>query len=68
MRGTWGIEIRGYLGFRGSRRVLGRWKDTEVRDLRLTVDDAPLRVAFLAAFAFASFESEGLAAAYHSKG
>jgi len=62
MRGAWGIEVRGYLGVRGSRRVLGRWKETEVRDLRFTVEDAPLRAAFLAAFAFASFESDGLAA------
>ena len=62
MRGTWGIEVRGYLGVRGKRRVFGRWKETEVRDLRLMVEDAPFNAAFLAAFAFESFESEGLLA------
>lgn len=33
-----------------------------MRDLRLIVDDAPFRAAFLAALALASFESAGLAA------
>ena len=29
IRGAWGIDLRGYLGLRGRRRVLGRWKETE---------------------------------------
>lgn len=28
-RGAWVIDLRGYLGLRGKRRVLGRWKETE---------------------------------------
>lgn len=33
IRGAWGTDLRGYLGSRESRRVLGRWKETEVRFL-----------------------------------
>lgn len=34
-RGTWGMDLRRYLGERESWRVLGRWKLVEVRTLRL---------------------------------
>jgi hypothetical protein len=54
--------VRGYFGLRGSRSVLGLWKDTDVRVLRLMVEDAPFRAAFLAFLALESFESEGFAA------
>lgn len=40
------MDFLGYLGERGRRRVLGRWKETEVRVLRLMVEEAPLRAAF----------------------
>jgi len=33
-RGTWGIDLRGYLGVRDSWRVFGRWNVVEVRILR----------------------------------
>lgn len=33
-RGTWGIDLRGYLGARESVRVFGRWKLVLVRTLR----------------------------------
>lgn len=33
-RGTWGTDFRWYLGVRGSRRVLGRWKVVVCRILR----------------------------------
>lgn len=51
MRGAWGIDFRGYLGCRDNRRVLGRWKETEVRTLRILLPEVPLRAAFLAAAA-----------------
>ena len=59
MRGMCGTDFRGYRGFRGRRSVLGRWKETEVRTLRRVWDEVPLRTAFFAALAFASW---GLAA------
>lgn len=48
------MDFRGYLGSRGRWRVRGRWKETEVRTLRLMVDDAPFNAAFFAVLAFAS--------------
>jgi hypothetical protein len=53
IRGAWGTEVRGYLGFRGRRRVLGRWKETEVRFLRCACEFVPARAAFFAALALA---------------
>lgn len=47
-RGAWGIDLRGYLGFRANCKVLGRWKETEVRTLRILFPLVPLRAAFLA--------------------
>jgi len=55
--------VRGYFGVRGSRSVLGLWKDTDVRVLRLMVEDAPLRAAFLA---FLALESADFAAFFSS--
>jgi len=52
--GTWLTLFLGYLGSRGSRRVLGRWKETEKRCLREEWEWAPWRAAFLAALALAS--------------
>jgi hypothetical protein len=52
--GACGIDLRGYLGSLASLRVLGRWKDTECRVLRLDVEWAPWRAAFLAALALLS--------------
>ena len=48
------MDFRGYLGLRGRRRVRGRWKETDVRTLRLMEEDAPLSAAFFAVLAFAS--------------
>jgi hypothetical protein len=59
IRGAWGTDFLGYLGALASRRVLGRWKETEVRIFRWAVDEVPLRAAFLAALALTS---EGLPA------
>lgn len=53
-RGAWATDFRGYLGARGRRRVLGRWKETEVRTLRCEVPEVPLRAAFFAALALES--------------
>jgi hypothetical protein len=50
------MDLRGYFGFLGSRRVLGRWNDTEYLTLRLVVECAPTRAAFFAVFALASFD------------
>ena len=58
--GRWWTDFRGYLGARGRRRVLGRWKVTEVRTFRTEVDWVPFKAAFLAALALTSW---GLAAA-----
>jgi hypothetical protein len=54
IRGAWGIDFLGYLGFRASRRVLGRWKETEVLVFLWATELVPLRAAFLAALALAS--------------
>lgn len=48
------MDFRGYLGLRGRRRVFGRWKETDVRTLRVEVELVPLRAAFFAVWAFAS--------------
>ena len=58
--GKWLTDFRGYLGARARARVLGRWKETEVRTFRTEVELVPLRAAFLAALALTS---AGLAAA-----
>ena len=55
IRGAWGIDLRGYLGSRERRRVLGRWKETDVRTLRAEWECAPWRAAFFAALALLSF-------------
>ena len=55
IRGAWLIDLRGYLGSRGSRRVLGRWKETDDRILRAAWECAPWRAAFFAALALLSF-------------
>ena len=65
IRGRWGTLFRGYLGSRASRRVFGRWKETEVRTLRMVWDWVPFRAAFLADLALASW---GLAAAKREDG
>jgi len=54
------MDFRGYRGVRGSRRVVGRWKVTDVRVFRTECDWVPLSAAFLAALALTSW---GLAAA-----
>jgi hypothetical protein len=54
-RGAWGTLFRGYLGSRGRRRVLGRWKDTLKRSLRALCEWAPWSAAFFAALALLSF-------------
>jgi hypothetical protein len=67
MRGWWGMDLRGYFGTRGSLRVFGRWKETDVFVLRLMVEEAPFKAAFLAVFAFESFDSPAFPAVYRSK-
>lgn len=47
-RGREGTDLRAYMGLRANRKVLGRWKWTEVLTLR-ELDFTPL-VAALAAF------------------
>lgn len=54
------MDFRGYRGVRGSLRVVGRWKVTEVRTFRTEWDWVPLSAAFFAALALTSW---GLAAA-----
>ena len=54
IRGAWGMDLRGYLGLRARRRVLGRWKETEVRTLREECACVPWSAAFFAALALAS--------------
>jgi hypothetical protein len=49
------MDFRGYLGSRGRRRVLGRWKDTDVRTFRDECECEPFRTAFLAVLAFETF-------------
>jgi hypothetical protein len=49
--GAWGMDLRGYLGFLGRRRVLGRWNVTEKRCLRDECECTPWSAAFLAALA-----------------
>jgi len=60
IRGAWGMLFRGYLGSRGKRRVLGRWKETEVRTFREEWECTPCSAAFLAVLALlvADFLSE----------
>jgi hypothetical protein len=50
-RGVRGMDLRGYLGVRARRRVLGRRKVVDVRILRFTTPLVPLSAAFFAAFA-----------------
>jgi len=50
------MDLRGYLGLRGSRSVLGRWKDTEYLTFRFVVACAPTKAAFFAVLALASLE------------
>jgi hypothetical protein len=63
--GKWLTDFRGYLGARARARVLGRWKETEVRTLRTEVELVPLRAALaltsagLAAAAVTELESNG---------
>ena len=59
------MDLRGYLGLRGRRRVLGRWKETEVRFLRYAWELVPARAAFFAALAFAFCEAAIDKAQYH---
>jgi len=54
IRGTCGIDLRGYLGTRARRRVFGRRKETECRTLRATCACVPVWTAFFAALALAS--------------
>lgn len=58
IRGTCGIDLRGYRGARGSRSVFGRWNATLCRTLRELCACAPCSAAFFAVFAFASGAGE----------